>query len=1492
MEKIDIKDVHGLVRFSTPANEGSRRRFYLMKEDFVTLKFSTEHPVYFQLGDYCEIGEGLFELVDLAYPSLNRSSGGYEYELRLDAPYWKWKHKILFYDRQGNKEASWSLTRTPDAHLSVILSNLASLGYTFKGEAYESAIDYSVVEDKPIFLQYNNTNIIDALTMLAEACKCEWWVEGNRVFLGKCELAGEPLDFELWKNVEEMARDKGDSTYATRIYAFGSTRNITPYYRKELVFHATETIEENGFYVQDGGKPLKPEYFLESTLIPFGKTVEEGSTTIRVGELHQGEAKSFTAFTCKLGDLPAGVYKFDLGSVRLETYYGGSGTPRTHIRTVLLCSYTGGVLPAQILEELYSEWDFPRGESYVPSFKSCEFDTGGGGLHDVTLTVAQEVSLFEAEGVFYFNCQSYGKVSVSSCYRQSGVSVRLEDGPAAGITCSAVFNPLGRKDGEPDSQLLRLDLPPASLPFSKYRIIGLKYDKIPSGWFTSDHAGSDLVVEGIVEKRLMLPLGTAFIGDKHLPAEQVVEQVVVFEDVFPKRVGVVGTVTPHEYTERKEDDKGHVVSEEKWEAYRFTDADGNFHFSKDYLIPGRDLYVTFQSGALAGMKFKVWFNPYDGEGGDQKHAEKNPDGTWNAAAQVFEVVRNEDYGRKLPCGDMKPRGAEYDGEGNVTREGDRYILEGYDTQFVSDSLVPLAEEELKEKAQKYAEKLRTDPSVYNCKMRPYEDGRYASLSAGQRVNLLNKAYFENGRQSRILGFEHHLDCPYDNPVYMVGESQVYSRIGALEEKVDSLVYNGSSYAGKATALGGGSAVYVIKRNDNTPAGDNNVYSALRSSEEFLSKTKPDTTNQLLSLLGGIISDKVQSQFFSPGTLGTGFLIKVDPDTGKSYIEVDELFVRIKAMFTALEIKKLTYAGGNWVFSPAGMKCSKVDEFDDYYRCYFTADDGETQVENEFRVDDQVRNWEFNIKPGVYENVSNRYYWRKCIRVGKDYIDLSKTDRDPSSDDAPQAGDSLATMGNRTDKNRQSVIAISAYGEGSPSVILYEGISEYSLLNKDSIVISPHGSKFKGDFFMKNGENLLTFVENMFKNELNKYTFFFEQSNNFLSNAVFIENLDAWEVTSNAVYADTSGLLWLNGGLFLFPGNQASIKEYKGTKSLYVKNNGVKQSNSRLKDWIDDEYFVNVKLAVTGKGFLTYGFSNGDLYHREEIGVTNGFVEVTSRGRWNGEGDFSVSFSGEAYISYVLLVNKDSTEINRQSVIEQLVNRITFSVSKNNVVSAINMSEEGVKIEGKTIELKGAASFNGNVQITEDGKIKAKNAYIEGEIHATKGTFSGEINATSGTFKGEINATSGRFVGAIGSPYIQSNVNYTTYPSVKTGMNIMVTNISQATAGIVLPIYEEVDGVECDIMNVTTKPCDIILPISCDIGDKTSPHIYYRQQPVFFIQLEGECSRVRLRAFIRPGTAIYPTGTPACSWAIMNTSDFELVQSGTGKSYFVKSIKET
>lgn len=556
------------------------------------------------------------------------------------------------------------------------------------------------------------------------------------------------------------------------------------------------------------------------------------------------------------------------------------------------------------------------------------------------------------------------------------------------------------------------------------------------------------------------------------------------------------------------------------------------------------------------------------------------------------------------------------------------------------------------------------------------------------------------------------------------------------------------------------------------------------SKFFIRKDRPDEAGFLIKFLGGLFSDYIQSMNFSSGALGEGFVIKVDSKTGKSYIEVDELFVRIKAMFSELEIKKLSYAGGNYMFTAAGMKCGKVEEHEDFWRCYLLVDDGETAIENQFKEGDQIRFQDFNIKPGVYENVSNRYYWRLCVGVGEDYIDLSKTDCDANSD-IPQEGDSLVQLGNRTDKKRQNAITLSVYGDDAPSIHQYAGIDSYSLAGKEVTVISPQGNKFMGDFILKTGINIMTqfkILEDLIYSEISKVLDEVQAKDNYLYNAAFASNTNGWETKNDVRFFTVNGkFLLVNDKFYSRKDAMAAIIRDGDRNVLRILSSGIKQSNADLANKPTYEegeepknFFISFRYKVATAGTLTIGFPGQNLHFTERIEPGEEYAMKEYSGTWDGTGDFELKFTGDIYIHSLALAEnafedlytklsseikqtaesirlevKELSESNNQkfSQIEQTAENLKLSVTKieedvmqlgldiNGVTdelklyvkkdglgSEINVALDNISVVSQNIYFTGNISANGNVSIQADGTIKAIGGYFEGEINANSGVF--------------------------------------------------------------------------------------------------------------------------------------------------------------------------
>ena len=731
VEQIDIKDISGAILLTTLPNEGCKRKFTLMKEDYITLKFSLESPIFFKLGSYVECDFGLFEVCDLQKPVFNTDNAGYDYELQLDAHYWKWKNKIFKYTPEvAGQEASWNLTASLDVQAGIVLRNLKALGYKYKGQDFVFSID-STVENKALLMTYDNINILDACFSMAKKWDCECWVTENIIHFGRCE-SGDAVDFEIGKNVQEMPRSESRSTYATRIYAFGSTKNIPSDYR------------------------------------PVDETV---------------------------------------------------------------------------------------------------------------------------------------------------------------------------------------------------------------------------VLNGVVQKRLMLPEGTPYIDAyPDMTTEEAIEQVVIFDDVYPRRVGTMSDITIKEYTDKIENADG-TTTEKKWNAYRFKDT--GITFSKDYILPGKELKITFQSGKLNGMEFAVTFDP-------EGKPEKLGNGGWNPEAQLWEIVRNEDYGRPLPDGALIPE------------NGDTYILSGWNSMKITEmGLVAEAQLELKDKADKYVAKSKIDPSTYNCKMMSdvaySEDGIHNLYSIGQKVNLINKAYFENGRQSRIIGFEFNLDLPYDSPIYTVGETAAYSRIGELEEKVESLTLKGQTYTGS-----GSSGVYVIRRNDSTPATDNNVFSALRSLAMFLRKDQADGTPFPITF-----GDWVKFGEFITGISG-GCIDK------NGILEMEEGIFRKRVFVPEIAYNRVTYFKGRMCASPGGG-CT-VKEWSDNGDGSYTITPDLTDADGLSQFVDDILTTYFVTKSpeGKLQGFEEmKFRVTSADYTAKTFVMTPK----PGTDWKPGESMVLAQTGNFTDEDRQTYILI-------------------------------------------------------------------------------------------------------------------------------------------------------------------------------------------------------------------------------------------------------------------------------------------------------------------------------------------------------------------------------------------------------------------------------------------------------------------------------------
>lgn len=475
-----------------------------------------------------------------------------------------------------------------------------------------------------------------------------------------------------------------------------------------------------------------------------------------------------------------------------------------------------------------------------------------------------------------------------------------------------------------------------------------------------------------------------------------------FADIYPRRVGTVSSVRKEE----TKDEEGNPFT-----IFYFKDDSLDFD-PNDYELPQLVKRVSFQEGSeLAGL-------------GDEEDGTYYFEVNYDSDNKEFEIITIWPYDddTQLPNDTLCPKA------------GDKYILWNI---RMPDEYYPLAEQEFKEAVDKYNEENAVDVSRYKAPTdHVYVEEHAIDLYVGRRVRLESDKYFpETGfRSSRITKITRKVNLPSQVDL----EISDATSTGAMTTINDNITAV-ENYVREATA---GSFPDLIRSWDNTLPTDNNVFSARRALKEALSRLRPDTAQAKITFAKGLDIGNYSS-------LVSGGTFRPD-EQGNTYIEADNIFIRKKATIQETQVNRVTHIAGSYIVSAASFaSLYRVEEFDEHYRCY--ADDGNVAPENDFVVGDMA------ICRAVdrAEALKPRYYWRKVVGIGDNYVDLSKTDADTGSD-IPVAGDTLIQLGydpvvgGTEEPMRQNAIIISSVAIDAPSIKLVQGIDSYTLEGKEVI----------------------------------------------------------------------------------------------------------------------------------------------------------------------------------------------------------------------------------------------------------------------------------------------------------------------------------------------------------------------------------------------------------------------------------------------------------
>lgn len=251
-------------------------------------------------------------------------------------------------------------------------------------------------------------------------------------------------------------------------------------------------------------------------------------------------------------------------------------------------------------------------------------------------------------------------------------------------------------------------------------------------------------------------------------------------------------------------------------------------------------------------------------------------------------------------------------------------------------------------------------------------------------------------------------------------------------------------------------------------------------------------------------------------------------------------------------------------------------------------------------------------------------------------------------------------------------------------------------------------------------------------------------------------------------------IWANGNVLTRKGDSASVTEDDGRTVVRIRNKYILQKRENLKsipsmpenDSGEKEavpvfltFFYRCAKAGTLRvefvGVDKTGFANfNSMEVEEELSATDGYVQYTCSGLWNGTGDFKLSFTGDIYL-YMLILSTDRVESlthRYKTLFEQSerlvkISAAVFDKDENlleetglmvtskysglyaidgdgNLKSLVGVGGDGVKIKGDNITLEGLVTANDNFKILEDGSIETRNAKIYGTVYAYEGKIGG------------------------------------------------------------------------------------------------------------------------------------------------------------------------
>lgn len=608
-----------------------------------------------------------------------------------------------------------------------------------------------------------------------------------------------------------------------------------------------------------------------------------------------------------------------------------------------------------------------------------------------------------------------------------------------------------------------------------------------------------------------------------------------------------------------------------------------------------------------------------------------------------------------------------------------------------------------------------------------------------------------------------------------------------------------------------------------------------------------------SRFGGELSSK---QFISGFLGGLGWGIYNTPVTNAAGVqenkwtgEFDNVIVRGSLRVFEMIISQLLGENDNRIFT--GMM--EVDHYDaESGRVYLNTQDG--KLYNPFRRNDIIMVQQFNGMP----NSSNDYYVTKnyellitdagcgSLEDGDKRLDWVTFTNFTSSMEGATAEslikkkDTFVRVDNLSDSQRKGIIQLMTVGANTPYMDIIYGLKtdpnnalKGRLGNLKGIVhpilgeLSGFGEFLNnlyavGDFIIqRTGESVdskLQVLENMFSSRFSQTSYELTNSDNYLENGQFLEQvrddedtiISCWAVDTtdeSMFWADALGNPFMVNGLHSVSGNRkVSIDKMDGRQVLRLQNCGVKQLNAHIrqpgthKEYqqpsgstgdnglkkpatgstdVQDRLYISIRIFAKTAGTLTVGFegcssvsgkSNTLTAQNVAVPYSGDWTNIPLEGVWNGTGNFVLRYTGDCYIAIASITDKPLSEFSK-SVSTQI---------KQTATNIQLLGENINKVDGTTTQLGlDLDAEKKSIRLYVDETDKANRTFTTSGIEASVGKVQAWVKnldyATNTTVTSKVEILSGRITSTVN----KVNANSTSITNIQQDIDTITQTVGQA-----------------------------------------------------------------------------------------------------------------